>query len=268
MLQLTKFIANKASDLGNIMLNKTTSTLIFPSNTTTFNKLSVSYKNPTVIKTNDIVATMDGFTMNGDQVYTFGLQTQRRIIITGTAIHYVVQSTDGVNYYGLGTGIGMPPWAAASSDSLFLVGGSVSNAANILYSYDGITYTINDVSSLIGTGTTTIYGVGYNGKQWIAGGTGETTTTNSILYSYDGINWIGAGNVGQRGWSPSYNGFSWLIPTVTSPYLAYSNNGINWTTVTGSTGFSAIGADNCVAWNGVLWVVGGSAVMGGDGGGG
>jgi hypothetical protein len=259
MLQLTNFIANKASDLGNIMLNKTTSTLVFPSNTTTFNKLSINYKNPTIIKTNDIIATMDGMPINGDQVYTFGPQTQRRIIITGTATNYVIQSTDGVNLYGLGTGIGMAPWASTSSDSLFLVGGSVTNVANISYSYDGITYNSNNVSSLIGTGTTTIFGLGYNGKQWIAGGNGATTTTNSILYSYDGINWIGAGNVLGRGWTPSYNGISWLIPTLTSPYIAYSLNGISWTAITGSTGFVGIGADKCIAWNGVLWVVGGNA---------
>ena len=183
MLQLTNFIANKASDLGNIMLNKTTSTLTFPSNTTTYNKQSITYKNPTIIKTNDIVATMDGFPLNGDQVFTFGPQTQRRIIITGTATNYVIQSTDGVNFYGLGTGIGMAPWGAASSDSLFLVGGSASTAANISYSYDGITYNSNNVSALIGTGTTTIYGLGYNGKQWIAGGSATTIITNTILYS-------------------------------------------------------------------------------------
>jgi hypothetical protein len=262
MSQLTNFIANKASDLGNVMLNKTTSTLIFPSNTTTFNKLSVSYTNPTIIKTNDIVATMDGFVLNGDQVYTFGPQTQRRIIITGTATNYVIQSTDGVNYYGLGAvNIVLPPWAAASSDSLFLIGGSVSDSANILYSYDGITYNSSNVSTLIGTGITTIYGLGYNGKQWISGGNSDTTNTNIIIYSYDGLNWIGAGLVGSatQGWTASYNGSYWVTAVNTSPYLAYSQNGITWNLVSGTTGFSGIGGDKNVAWNGVLWVACGTA---------
>lgn len=256
MLLSTNFIANKTRDLGNIMLNKTTSTLMFPTNITTINTESVCYKNPTVIKTNDIVATMDGFPLNGDQVYTFGPQTQRRINI-GYTTTGVVQSTDGINYSDMKTNIGMLPTTYETSESLFLIG---RTAATISYSYNGIIYNNINVSSIVGTNST-ISGLSYNGKQWIAG-CNSVNSSNSVLYSYDGINWVGSGTINGSSTARRafYNGSSWLIPIGASPYLAYSNNGTIWTSVTGPSGFSSISiSDKSIAWNGNLWVVGGSA---------
>lgn len=88
---------------------------------------------------------------------------------------------------------------------------------------------------------------------WVAGGQG----TNTLAYSYDGINWIGLGtsifatSVNSIAW----NGTMWVAVGTGSNIsnnLAYSYNGINWI----GLGNSFFGGGNgaSVAWNGLMWV--------------
>ena len=142
----TNFIGFQATDLGNIMLNKTSSTMDFPSNTSVLNKNQIVYPNPTVIKETDIVCEMSGFPKNGDQIFTFGPKIQN-IYLTGnmpqTSANPMSYSTDGYTFYGLNyTNIFTPSAGSYVINSIKYNGRiwvAASNRTNTLaYSYDGL----------------------------------------------------------------------------------------------------------------------------------
>jgi hypothetical protein len=63
---------------------------------------------------------------------------------------------------------------------------------------------------------------------WVAVGSG----TNSIAYSYDGINWTGLGfPVFTSGIGIAWNGTMWVATGDGTNSTAYSYDGINWTGV-------------------------------------
>ena len=82
--------------------------------------------------------------------------------------------------------------------------------------------------------------------------------TNTLAYSYDGINWtsLGTSVFSTTGNAVAWNGSLWIAGGDGTNTLAYSSDGINWTGV-GTSVFNAYG--NGVAWNGTLWVA-----VGGD----
>lgn len=179
----TNFIGLQATDLGNIMLNKTSSTLDFPSNTITLNKKQIVYSNPIVIKETDIVPQMNGMCMNGDQVFTFGPKIQEKFIGVGSgSSNTILISTDGINWYGMGVGIGTYVSGIGFNGSIWVATGNNTNT--LAYSYNGVNW--------VGLGTsifTNGHSIAWNGSLWVASGSG----TNSLAYSYDGINWVGLG---------------------------------------------------------------------------
>ena len=98
----------------------------------------------------------------------------------------------------------------------------------------------------------------------IAVGNGDVLNKNTIAYSNDGIKWnpiIGSENIfTDYGNSVAWNGKLWVavgsnigtVPPDNPPIgiIAYSTDGINWTTITNiisRAGYS-------VAWNGTLWI--------------
>ena len=102
-------------------------------------------------------------------------------------------------------------------------------------------------------------GVAWNGKMWVAVGSG----TNSIAYSSDGISWTGAtGPSGstttifsEYGVDIAWNGKRWVaVGQGTDHTIAYSSDGIKWnglgktifdsTSPTGSSGFGVAGNPN------------------------
>jgi len=75
--------------------------------------------------------------------------------------------------------------------------------------------------------------------------------TNSIAYSYDGINWTGAGNSVMSSCScVAWNGNIWLVGGNAGPVIIFSVNGINWFPANSVT-MSNVGS---IAWNGLMWV--------------
>ena len=104
----------------------------------------------------------------------------------------------------------------------------------------------------------------WNGNMWLAGGGG----INTLAYSYNGINWIGLGNVLGAGVVCMATAFNSARPhQITFPAsmmvatgsgtntLAYSADGVSWTG-SGLGVFSTQG--NGVASNGSMWVATGS----------
>jgi len=83
---------------------------------------------------------------------------------------------------------------------------------------------------------------------WVAGG----TATNSLAYSYDGINWVGNGTtITNITRCVAWNGKIWVMGGTNTNSLAYSYDGIVWTGLT-NTIFTA--DMRSVAWNGLMWV--------------
>ena len=246
----TNFIANLTTDLGNIMYNKTSSTLAFPSNAITVNKQSISYPNKTIIKTNDITATMDGFPLNGDQIFTFGPQVQNRMVIMGQGNNGAAFSNDGININPLGTANIVSNLASAVFwDGTKWVGNACTTLnttpANFI-SYDGI-YWFNIGTTSLPSGTGFAWRITYNGKIYVIAGGGGGTACG---YSYDGINWIGVSTFsGLNMYALGWNGTVWLMGGASSTFLYYSFNGITWLNPTHS--FTIV---HDVAWIGDKWV--------------
>jgi len=268
-LYTTKYFNTQRNDLGNILYNKTTSTLIFPSNTTTIAKQAISYPLPTIIKTNDITASIDGYPLNGDQVFSFGPKIQNKIIMNQYVpgvTNTFANSNDGINWYGTGKNVfynsangGQISWNGTIWVSTGQDNGTGSPGNSLAYSYDGINWT--------GLGRTIFNqyasGVLWNGKMWAAIG-GGGGTGNTLAYSYDGINWTGLGNIiflnSTYSGSLAWNGIVWLaggrpITTGSTFTMAYSFNGITWTGVSGSG--ALFNGGNGVwgfAWDGIKWI--------------
>jgi len=77
--------------------------------------------------------------------------------------------------------------------------------------------------------------------------------TNSLAYSYDGVNWTGLGTTvfSTAGQAVAWNGVMWMAVGGGTNTLAYSFTGLTWTGI-GTTIFTATGYG--IAWNGQLWV--------------
>jgi hypothetical protein len=190
-------------------------------------------------------------------------------VAVGSGSNRIAYSSDGVTWIGSTSGnsvfnsnsqgIGI----AWNGTMWVAVGGTNDNSTNtIAYSYYGETGWEGVTAS--NNFFTYGFGVAWNGTMWIAVG-GGGNRTNTILYSYNGINWTGLGNSFFSGWAGSgvaWNGTMWVAVGEGNPCIIYSYNGINWTGVTGSTNiFNNIGKG--VAWNGQMWTaVGGSNAVG------
>ena len=107
---------------------------------------------------------------------------------------------------------------------------TTGDSNRIIYSHDlGDTWFSVPSSSSIFTETNIAgTGVAYNGSMWVASGRG----TNHVAYSYDGINWNGAGQIfSHSGRVVKYdsNKGRWIVGGQgSSDTLVYSYDGINW----------------------------------------
>jgi hypothetical protein len=125
------------------------------------------------------------------------------------------------------------------------VGGTGLNSQSIVYSTDGMTWT-NVTQAYLYQGRC----VAWNGSIWIVGGEGWF---DSMLYSSDGMNWNPIPNsktILNTVNGMAYNGSLWVAG---GSSLAYSLDGINWTTPTHS--FMVV---NEVVWNGTMWMAAGT----------
>ncbi len=132
--------------------------------------------------------------------------------------------------------------SALASDSMMVVALNGTNASsNLLYSYDGTTWT-NATTTLGGSNG----GAAYNGQYWVLASSAGTAR------STDGVNWSNtATGTAFRG-PPAWNGYRWVVggPSGT---IYYSTDGITWTSA--SNPFSSSG-NVSVAWGGDKFIAG------------
>jgi len=260
-LYTTNFIEFNTTDLGNVMKNKTSSTLNFPSNTTTVNKQQIVYPNPTMIKETDIVAQMNGYPLYGDQVFTFGPRVQNQYVIMGYATNGALYSNDGINWNPLGT----YPIGSNTASGVFWDGTKWFGVVHTykLYSYDGTNWTVIG-PNIIFSGGWGGWNAYYNGIIYLLVGNSGSNNTN-LYYSYDGLNWTSsATQPGETMWCVKWNGFVWLMST--SNYLIsfmYSYDGITWTSIVNSiSNTTGLLYPYDVAWIGDKWVAIGAGASG------
>jgi hypothetical protein len=124
------------------------------------------------------------------------------------------------------------------------VAGTTSSTNPIIYSNNGTTWLTSGTTLF-----TVCNGLAYNGTLWVAVG-------NRIAYSTDGITWINS-SITTGTWNTvAWNGFLWLAGGTSG--LAYSYDGLNWTTITQSI----VSTCNSITWSGSLWIATGTPVLG------
>jgi hypothetical protein len=141
----------------------------------------------------------------------------------------------------------------------YSVMGGTSGSKYLAYSENGITWNDSSSGNTIFSGGT-VYGIGFNQKQWLAGGTASGT---KIAYSSDGSTWTnstsGASAFTTNCKCFAWNGTKWIAGGSGTNQLASSTNGITWTGLGNS--FFVTGC-NAIAYNGSLWVAGGTSNTG------
>jgi hypothetical protein len=175
--------------------------------------------------------------------------------ITGSSGGFA-RSADGVNWTSgattefTGNGYGITARSqfegvALQSSLLYATGDNFT----IAYSLGGSTW-IPVQSLILGIAGSIIW----NGTMWLAG---MITGSDTIIYSFNGINWIGLGQVGfnTRCNQLAWNDFLWVATGFGVNTLFYSYDGLSWNGL-GSSIFSTEGFG--VAWGGGIFVATGS----------
>ena len=210
-------------------------------------------------------------------------------VAVGKGNNTIACSEDGKTWKGLGNVLFEQGYGVAWNGKMWVAVGLSSRSGNTA---NTIAYCETDPMNLAnwwGLGTTVFSGAGrgvaWNGSMWVAVGTGQ----NSIAWSYDGKNWNGLGRkvLGGGGYGVACNGLTgsksmWVATGSrgggggAQGGIAYSTDGKNWfvaqckggvegcaTKGTGSNRltrglivFGSVGTT--VAWNGKIWVAGGS----------
>lgn len=138
----------------------------------------------------------------------------------------------------------------ASATRLRVAGGAGSGTTTLAWSTDGLSWTV----ATAGGFTTTTYGLGWNGRRWLA--LGADTGGQTIQTSTDGKSWSTTGITNPfatEGHAAAWNGERWVAVGAGAGLttIKTSTDGLTWTDVQ-TGGFSNIGYD--VAWNGRLWL--------------
>jgi hypothetical protein len=152
-------------------------------------------------------------------------------------------------------------WAAG-----LIVGGSLYGS-KIGYSYDGINWNSTNSNSIwIGNVGTGVIDITY-GDKWVC----AAVSSPKLAYSYDAITWSGSVNGDIAKGSTQTNKIAWNgsmyvavgqtspigLTGQTSPSIIYSYDGLTWSASTNSNSINT--RLTSVAWNGSMWVAGGSA---------
>jgi len=198
----------------------------------------------------NIAYSYDGFTWTSKPLPIFTSNIHdvawngKMFVVVGSGTNGIGYSYNGIDWY-----------AATSISTTFTYGRdigwngrmwvAVGSAANkIVYSYDGIRWFPN-TTTVLDAG----YGITYDGKKWIAVGTG---TTNFIADSVDGITWTGRGkaNFVTECHGVASNGIVTVVIGRGGGNLAYSYGNNVWTTVSMPTLTYA----QRIKWNGTMFV--------------
>lgn len=174
----------------------------------------------------------------------------------------LIYSYDGIIWNGLGTSIFTNyPYSITWNGQMFMACGNAFNGTNSMaYSYDGVHWIGLGTSLFSAICYAAVNNVAYENqitiqkRLTVAGGRG----TNTLAYSYDGIQWTGLGNtLFTDCYGIATNGNIWIAMGAGTTKIAYSMNGIQWTANTGYN--SLFGARIHVAWNGSMWIACGDA---------
>jgi hypothetical protein len=248
------------TDIQSLINTKTATTVQISTNNPTNTQYNVVFNRRVAIRTNDISVGVNGYCLNGPQVYTFG-PSQRPMSAIGhqsTTTFTFSISTNDTTWYGLNN-ILNDVYAICYNGKLWVAGGCSLTIFPFAYSWDGLTWTGCGSSIFTTSSINGVSSLAWNGKMFVAGGLGSGA--NTLAYSYDGINWIGLGNsiftyARYIGW----NGKLWVAVGYSASVnkAAYSTDGINWTASTTSFGTNANGLF-AVFWNGLTWIIGGTS---------
>jgi hypothetical protein len=198
----------------------------------------------------NIAYSYDGFTWTSKPLPMFTSNIHdvawngKMFVVVGSGTNGIGYSYNGIDWY-----------AATSISTSFTYGRdigwngrmwvAVGSAANkIVYSYDGIQWFPN-TTTVLDAG----YGITYDGKKWIAVGTG---TTNFIADSVDGITWTGRGkaNFTSECHGVASNGIVTVVIGRGGGNLAYSYGNNVWNSVSMPTLTYA----QRIKWNGTMFV--------------
>jgi hypothetical protein len=251
----TNFLAvinGQLTDLGNVISNQTAQSITLSVNDTINQQYSLTFNGKIAIKTNDIKVAMNGYCLNGSQTYTFGPARQRLYVGCGSVVSPSIGNTLAFSSNGtLWTGLGATIFSNAANGVAYngkvwvAVGSDTNNSA--AFSWNGKSWF--GLGPILSIG----YCVAWNGSLFVAGGTAGSTST-TLIYSYEGINWfpaVGTSAITTSVTALGWNGTMWQAGTSVGQ-VAYSYDGINWTL---SPNVSVLGGYkvNDIQWMGSLW---------------
>ena len=180
-------------------------------------------------------------------------------IAGGQGTNTLATSTDGIGWTARTSPISTAVYGLAFNGSIYVAVGTGTNV--FASSTDGITWTARGSSGITTAGRAVAWASSLS--LWVAVGSG----TNSIATSPDGTTWSGittttifATTGFGVNWSAALAQF--IAAGQGTNTLATSKDGVNWL---GFTGMGAILRNvYAIAWNGILWVAGGTAGLTGS----
>lgn len=183
-----------------------------------------------------------------------------------TNTNSIATSPDGITWTGrrnyIFAGNQQNPFLGAIiwNGAFFLTGNNNGSYSEAYSSPDGITWSVRGTTQY-----TYFYKVAWNGVLFVA--TLGTTTVSVVQTSPDGVTWTARSIVATNYsfgivWAPTLS--LWVLSCsnngiVTTSYIQYSFNGINWVTGTGLSNQTAYIFD--VQWNGTNVVAGGASFI-------
>lgn len=181
-----------------------------------------------------------------------GIVWSTQWVLTGSSGRFAT-STNGINWtlsagtQFSGTGLALASNTLIETQPILYTTG---DNYTLTYSIGGVRWNI--IQSLISGVASSIL---WNGSMWLAT---MLSGNDNILYSYDGISWIGLGQTvfGTHANGLAWNGYIWVAVGDAGPNtIGYSYDGLSWTGL-GTSIFSEEGLG--VAWGGGLFVATGS----------
>ena len=199
--------------------------------------------------TNPVTGYVRGATWNGIR-WVAGGQTGVQLMYSADGLTWTALPTGtlfSINTYEAGFNAARPH-KITFPKNLLIAGGT--GPTTMTYSSDGINW--NGAGQPFGASGN---GMAWNGTMWVAVG---QCITNTINFSYDGATWNGLGTTifTTAGYNVGWGNNQWVAVGQGTNTIAYSNDGLTWIPVTGSTTiFSTVGYG--LSWSGTRWVAGG-----------
>jgi hypothetical protein len=141
--------------------------------------------------------------------------------------------------------------------SVQCVAGGVSTPF-INYSYDGKTWSSSSASTVFNN---VVYSIAHSGSVWVAAAENTNSTYYPLGYSYNGINWFGSESskdIFSKCGGVAYANGMFVAVGGGKNHIAYSEDGINWTSCAGNTFFGDSSNCNgyCVTYKKSMWIAG------------